>query len=291
MDEAQRTGELVLVATPLGNLGDLSPRALEYLARADVVYCEDTRRSRTLFSAFSVPSGGRLKALHEHNEAKESLVVVERVRRGEVVVLISDAGTPGISDPGERVVAAVAAAGLRVTTTPGPSAVVAALSVSGLSTERFVMEGFLPRTAGERRRRYDQWDHEPRTIVFFESPQRVAAVMDELRQRDPDRRVVVVRELTKIHEEVLRATVGELAEVLKGRDVVGEIVVVLAGAVAHDVVSDDVVVAALNDERREGASTRDAVEHVAKLLGLSRRAVYQRALEVRDAPDQVGDAD
>lgn len=141
-------GQLVVVATPLGNLGDISRRALELLAGADVVYCEDTRRSSTLFSANDIPVMGRLRALHEHNEASLCDQVVTEVMEGKVVVLVSDAGTPGISDPGSRVVAAVAAAGLEVTTAPGPSAVVAALSISGLPTERFVMEGFISRKAG-----------------------------------------------------------------------------------------------------------------------------------------------
>jgi len=159
-------GQLVVVATPLGNLGDISRRALELLASADVVYCEDTRHSRTLFSANDIPVHGRLRALHEHNEASLCEEVVGRVQNGEVVVLISDAGTPGISDPGSRVVAAVSEAGLVVTTAPGPSAVIAALTISGLATERFCMEGFVPRKRGEREALYAQWARETRTIVF-----------------------------------------------------------------------------------------------------------------------------
>ena len=156
------------------------------------------------------------ESLHEHNEASQSEEIVARVRAGELVVLISDAGTPGISDPGARAVAAVVAAGLRVTTAPGPSAVVAALSISGLSTERFVMEGFLPRKAGEREQRYGEWAHEARTIVFYESPAASgASVCANSRERYPDRRVAVARELTKVHEEVLRGTVAEVASTLR----------------------------------------------------------------------------
>ena len=198
-------GQLVVVATPLGNLGDISRRALELLAGADVVYCEDTRRSSTLFSANDIPVMGRLRALHEHNEASLCDQVVTEVMEGKVVVLVSDAGTPGISDPGSRVVAAVAAAGLEVTTAPGPSAVVAALSISGLPTERFVMEGFIPRKAGERRALYEQWRHESRTIVFYESPQRLATTLREMSELFAERRCCVAREMTKLHEEVLRA--------------------------------------------------------------------------------------
>jgi 16S rRNA (cytidine1402-2'-O)-methyltransferase len=278
MQENAISGELVLVATPIGNLGDLSARALEYLRRADVIYCEDTRHSRTLLSANAIPAAGRLHALHEHNEVSESVRVVARVAAGEVVVVVSDAGTPGISDPGARVVAAVVEAGLRVTTAPGASAVIAALSVSGLATERFIMEGFLPRKAGERSERYDQWTNDDRAIVFFESPQRVSSVMGELATLFPARRVAVARELTKLHEEVLRGTVDEIARDLAGRTVKGEVVVVLEGAPAREPVSDEVVLAALEEQWSEGASTRDAVEYVSRILAVAHRDVYELAL-------------
>jgi 16S rRNA (cytidine1402-2'-O)-methyltransferase len=280
VDETQ-AGSLVLVATPLGNLGDLSARALELFRIANVIYCEDTRHSRVLFSANDIPTGGRLESLHEHNEVAQSAQIVERVARGELVVLISDAGTPGISDPGSRAVEAVVAAGLRVSTAPGPSAVVAALTVSGLSTDRFVMEGFMPRKAGERAQRYDEWAREARTIVFYESPQRVTATLSELATVTPDRRVAVVRELTKIHEEVLRGTVAEVASLLSVRDVMGEIVVVLEGAPEAPRVDDDVILRALEEQWNEGATTRDAVDFVAEALGVARREVYQLALDAR----------
>jgi 16S rRNA (cytidine1402-2'-O)-methyltransferase len=280
VDETQ-AGSLVLVATPLGNLGDLSARALELFRTANVIYCEDTRHSRVLFSANDIPAGGRLESLHEHNEVAQSAQIVERVARGELVVLISDAGTPGISDPGSRAVEAVVAAGLRVSTAPGPSAVVAALTVSGLSTDRFVMEGFMPRKAGERAQRYDEWAREARTIVFYESPQRVTATLSELATVTPDRRVAVVRELTKIHEEVLRGTVAEVASLLSVRDVMGEIVVVLEGAPEAPRVDDDVILRALEEQWNEGATTRDAVDFVAEALGVARREVYQLALDAR----------
>jgi 16S rRNA (cytidine1402-2'-O)-methyltransferase len=282
VDESKTAGELVLVATPLGNLGDLSSRALDLFRRADVIYCEDTRHSRTLFSAHDIPAGGRLRALHEHNEVAQSAQVVERVAAGELVVLISDAGTPGISDPGTRVVAAVIDAGLRVTTAPGPSAVIAALTVSGLSTERFVMEGFLPRKAGERAQRYEEWASEERTVVFYESPQRVASVVGELAERFPGRRVAIARELTKLHEEVIRGTLSDVADKLSRRDVLGEVVVVLEGATLSEAVEDEVVVAALVEQWSEGVTTRDAVDYVSKMLGVPHRDVYQLALAARN---------
>ena len=282
VEETVVLGQLVLVATPLGNLGDLSRRALELFRIADVIYCEDTRHSRTLFSAHDIPTGGRLQSLHEHNEAAQCAMIVERVRAGELVVLISDAGTPGISDPGSRVVAAVARAGLRVTTAPGPSAVIAALTISGLSTERFVMEGFLPRKSGERALIYKQWEHEERTTVFYESPQRVKSVLAELSLLWPGRRVAVAREMTKLHEEVVRGTLEEVATQIAARDVLGEIVIVLEGVTNEAPVIDNrVILAALSEQIESGASTRDAVDFVAEVLGVARRDVYQLALDAR----------
>jgi 16S rRNA (cytidine1402-2'-O)-methyltransferase len=274
-------GELVVVATPIGNLGDISRRALELLTSADVVYCEDTRHSRTLFSAHGIPVKGRLHSLHEHNEVSQCEDIVARVREGQVVVLISDAGTPGISDPGSRVVAAVAEAGLRVTTAPGPAAVIAALTISGLATDRFVMEGFVGRKVGERELLFRQWIHEPRTIVFYESPQRLSTTLNELSVHFADRRVAVVREITKFHEEVVRGTVREVANVFGARDVMGEIVVVLAGAPAALAVDDETVRAALVDQMASGLSVRDAVSYVADTLGVAHRSAYQLALQLR----------
>jgi 16S rRNA (cytidine1402-2'-O)-methyltransferase len=274
-------GQLVLVATPLGNLGDISRRALELLAVADVIYCEDTRRSSTLFSAHAIPVNARLRALHEHNEASLCDQVVAQVASGLTVVIISDAGTPGISDPGARVVAAVAAAGLSVTTAPGPSAVVAALTISGLPTERFAMEGFMPRKAGEREALYAQWVHEPRTIVFYESPQRLGATLSEMAVLLGPRRLAIAREITKLHEEVLRGTVAELSAIVNAREMLGEIVVVLEGSFEVEVIDDELIRAALRDQVDEGVSTRDAVSFVAESLGVSHRVVYQLALELR----------
>jgi 16S rRNA (cytidine1402-2'-O)-methyltransferase len=280
-DDPAPQGQLMLVATPIGNLGDLSPRALDLLQVADAVYCEDTRHSRTLFSAHGVTPRHRLLALHEHNEVAMCEEVVERVARGELVVLISDAGTPGISDPGARVVAAVVAAGGRVSTAPGPTALIGALSVSGLPTDRFVMEGFLARKAGERAQRYESWRREERTIVFYESPQRVATTLSELAEVFAQRRVAVVRELTKVHEEVVRGVVVDVAQELAQREILGEIVVVLEGAAPLEPVSSDVVVAALSEMFAQGRSLRDAVNDVVQDLGVAHRETYALALRLR----------
>ena len=270
----------MVVATPIGNLGDLAPRALRLLQDADAVYCEDTRHSRTLFSAHGVTPRHRLLALHEHNEASRSVEIVERVARGELVALICDAGTPGISDPGARVVAAVVHAGLAVSTVPGPSAVIAALTVSAMATDRFVMEGFAGRKAGQRARSYESWRREERTVVFYESPQRVATTLAELAALFPQRRVALVRELTKLHEEVLRGTLSEVSAQLVNRDILGEIVVVLEGA-PPAVVEDEEVVAALRELIARGVTLRDAVSSVAEELGVARRETYETALRLR----------
>jgi 16S rRNA (cytidine1402-2'-O)-methyltransferase len=280
-DSALTVGQLVLVATPLGNLGDISRRALELLETADVIYCEDTRRSSTLFSAHAIAVNGRLRALHEHNEASLCDQIVAQVANGQTVVVISDAGTPGISDPGARVVAAVADAGLVVTTAPGPSAVVAALTISGLPIERFAMEGFMPRKAGEREVLYAQWRHEARTIVFYESPQRLGATLSEMVSPFASRRICIAREITKLHEEVIRGSVADVAALVNAREILGEIVVVLEGNDEVTIVDDDLIRAALRDQVDAGSSTRDAVASVAESLGVSHRSVYQMALELR----------
>lgn len=280
-DTPATSGLLVLVATPIGNLGDLSPRALTLLESADAVYCEDTRRSRTLFSAHGVRPRHRLLALHEHNENAAAAEVIERVARGETVALISDAGTPGISDPGAKVVAAVLEAGLSVSTVPGPTALVAALSVSGLAMDRFVMEGFVPRKAGERARLYEAWRREERTIVFYESPQRLATTLGELALLFSTRRVAVARELTKLHEEVLRGTLAEVASAVAAREILGEIVVVLEGSLAPERVSDDAVAAALREGLARGLTLRDVVAQTVEDLGVAHRETYAIALRLR----------
>ncbi len=276
------SGALVIVATPIGNLGDLTPRALEILQSADVVYCEDTRRTRTLYSAHGLKVA-HLVALHEHNEMSQIGEIIERITRGETVALVSDAGTPGISDPGSRVVATVVEAGLTVTTTPGVSAVIAALGISGLPTDRFVMEGFVPRKGSDRAAWLDAWDSEQRTIVFYESPKRIAATMNELAGRWPDRHVAIVRELTKLHEEVLRGTAGELSTSLANSELQGEITVVMAGAPAPAPVSEAVVLDAIDDALADGATVRDVATQVSAALGVPHRFVYELALQRRTA--------
>jgi len=266
-------GRLVLVGTPIGNLGDLSPRAIAALAGADVVCCEDTRHSRKLLTHAGLRPP-RLVAVHEHNEREQAAEVVRWLHEGKVVAVISDAGLPGISDPGERLVQAAAAAGHVVEVVPGPSAAVAALVVSGLPARRFCFEGFLPRKGSERSRRLAVLATEERTSVLFEAPHRLAATLGDLAAAcGPERLCAIARELTKLHEEVWRGTLRDAATVAAERAPMGEHVVVVAGAEPSPV-DDDTVAAAVAEALTAGLSARDAAAEVATSLNVSRNRAY-----------------
>ena len=272
------SGRLVLVATPIGNLGDLSPRAAEELAAADLVACEDTRRTGRLLQHAGI-SGSDLLRLDEHTEDRSTAVVVDRIAGGDTVALVSDAGMPGISDPGERVVRRVVEAGHPVVVVPGPSAPVAAVSASGLATDRWCMEGFLPRKGSARSDRLAELAVEERTMVLFESPNRLAKTLRDLvGVLGPDRRAVVAREMTKLHEEFVRGTVAELADRFD-EPPKGEAVLVLEGAPPPAEVDDERIQVVLDEARSGGASTRDAADEAARRLGVSRRRAYRLALD------------
>ena len=274
-------GRLILVGTPIGNLGDLSPRAVEALTAADPIACEDTRRTRALLSHLGVPGGRRLVAIHDHNEAAAVGDVLSRLDKGERVVVVSDAGMPGVSDPGERLVAAAAAAGHAVEVVPGPSAVLAALVLSGLSTSRFVFEGFLPRKGSVRTQRLVELAAEPRTVVVFEAPHRVRQTVSDLAAAAGGlRRVAVARELTKLHEEVWRGTLADAVEHLSTRAPRGEYVVVLDGAPPPDPAGETEVEAALRARLDAGTDKRSAIAEVASTLGVPKRLVYDIALKL-----------
>lgn len=271
-------GVLVVVGTPIGNLGDLSPRAVSELARADVIACEDTRRTGRLLAHAGV-EGPRLLRVDDHTEAQRSAEIVALLDAGRRVALVSDAGMPAVSDPGERVVAAVAAAGHVVDVVPGPSSVIAALAVSGLGSARFCFEGFLPRKGRARSERLAELAGERRTVVLFESPHRVAATVADLgRSCGAQRRVVLARELTKLHQEVWRGTLGEAEAHLREATPRGEYVLVLDGAAEAPPADDAALRRALADELAAGASRRDAVVSVALRHGVSRRRVYELAV-------------
>jgi 16S rRNA (cytidine1402-2'-O)-methyltransferase len=276
-------GRLVLVATPIGNLGDLAPRAVQVLSEAALIFCEDTRRTRALLSALGIGAGDRLVSLHRHNEAAGAERIAAAVAGGAMVALVSDAGTPGISDPGALVAARLAAQGEVVTTVPGPSAIVAALTVSGLPTDRFVVEGFLPRKGTERRRRVAALLADERTSVVLEAPGRLVATLNELALLDPDRPVAVVREMTKLHEEVWRGSAAEAAAEFGGREVRGEIVLVVGGGLAPAPADDDALEVAVRAAWAEdpSAGPRQVADRVAAALGVARRRVYEAALRLR----------
>ena len=278
--ETTDQGTLYLVATPIGNLGDISQRARETLGKVAAVACEDTRRTGRLLEHLGVRAG-RLLVANDHTEASVGSTVVEILGKGQDVALVSDAGTPAISDPGERLVQHVLASGCRVSAIPGPSAVVTALVLSGLPTSRWVMEGFLPRKGRERKIRLASIAAEERTTVLFESPRRLNATLHDLVDLcGADRPAAVMRELTKLYEESTRGTLAELVTCFAD-DVKGEIVIVVGGA-SYVEVDDDVIVQTLRKELELGQTRRDAIDRTSKMLGVARNRVYAHALTLEE---------
>jgi 16S rRNA (cytidine1402-2'-O)-methyltransferase len=286
---------LVVIGTPIGNLGDLSPRVVDALRDADVVACEDTRRTRKLLAHAGIPADGRLRAVHAHNEQHEAARIVAEVRDGKTVVYATDAGMPTVSDPGAAVVRACRAADLPVEVVPGPSAALAALVLSGFPADRFVFEGFLPRKGPERRARLATITSEDRTVVLFEAPNRVAATLSEIADlcaatgpaAAPSRQVCVAREITKLHEEVLLTDLATAAAVAADHEPRGEHVIVLAGAVTDTTpVSDEVLDDAIRGALARGLSARDAAADVARELAVPKRRAYDRATALRTRTDR-----
>jgi 16S rRNA (cytidine1402-2'-O)-methyltransferase len=273
-------GKLVLVGTPIGNLEDASPRALRVLGEADVVACEDTRRTRKLLTHHGVRPRD-LVVYNDVNERREARALLTRLARGDTVALVSDAGMPGLSDPGFRLVAACAEAGVPVEVVPGPNAAVSALALSGLAPGRFAFEGFLPRKPGPRQRRIEELAADRRTLVIYESPHRVEATLAALLEGLGDRRAVLARELTKLHEEVRRGPLSELLGGAREAPPKGEIVLVVEGAVhSARIEADPAELAAraraLMDEGRPRAA---AMSEVAKEAGVPRKKVFDALLE------------
>jgi 16S rRNA (cytidine1402-2'-O)-methyltransferase len=272
-ESSRRPGALVVCPTPIGNLSDVTLRLLDELRAADVVACEDTRRTRILLErhGISVP----VLAVHEHNEAARAPELVERIRAGERVALATDAGMPAVSDPGARIVAAVAAAGLPVTVLPGPSAVTAAVAVSGLGGGGFVFAGFLPRPAAKAAAEVRRLDAGALPVVAFESPQRLAATLAALAAAEPDREAVVCRELSKLHEQVERGRLADLAETFATAPK-GEVTLVLAAVPAPPRGAADVPADALA-ELVAAFGSRRAAALASRLTGVPRNQLYQAA--------------
>lgn len=275
-------GRLVLAATPLGNVHDATPRLVAALESADVVAAEDTRRLRSLAAALGVTVRGRVVSCYDAVETARLPGLLSAVRSGSVVLLVTDAGMPLVSDPGYRLVAAAVAAGLPVTCLPGPSAVTAALAVSGLPADRFCFEGFPPRTQGSRRRWLAGLREEPRTVVLFSSPRRLAGLLSEAAAvLGGERRAVVCRELTKAHEEIRRGSLASLAAWTATGPVLGEVTVLLAGAApAAPPAAADLVPAVLA-RVSSGERLKDAVAAVAGEHGSVKRELYAAAVQYR----------
>ncbi|NYT96665.1 16S rRNA (cytidine(1402)-2'-O)-methyltransferase [Salinispora sp. H7-4] len=277
MDAKSDIGRLVLLGAPLGNPADASARLREVLATADLVAAEDTRRLARLARELEVTVSGRMVSYFEGNEERRTPELVEALRAGLSVALITDGGMPSVSDPGYRLVRAAVDAGIPITAAPGPSAVTTALTLSGLASDRFCFEGFLPRSPGSRRARLTALATEERTLVFFEAPHRVAAALADLAAAfGVDRPAALCRELTKTYEQVLRRPLGELASWAAEEPARGEITLVVAGASgpARQRPDDETLRAAVAAREATGRSRRDAVTEVAVEYGLRRREVY-----------------
>jgi len=282
-DQLPRAGRLEVVATPIGNLGDLSARAREVLAAADLIAAEDTRRTAQLLSAIGV--SGRLVSLHEHNEEARIEPLLQQLRDGKLIALVSDAGTPLLSDPGFALVRAAAAAGIEVRAVPGASAITAALSIAGVATDRFAFEGFLPARAAERRALLARLAVETRTLVLFEAPHRIASTLADLAQSFGEQRAAVVtRELTKMHESVYRGTLGQLAAMARAdADLArGEITLVIAGASVEPALGGDtgLLMRALQLLLAELPPAR-AAAIAAQLAGVKRSEAYELAMRLQ----------
>ncbi len=279
-------GRLVLVGTPIGNLEDITHRALSVLAGAEVVACEDTRRARKLFSHYGIRVR-ELVVYNDANERRQARSLLERIASGTEVALISDAGMPGLSDPGFRLVEACSQRGFEVVVVPGPTAAVSALAISGLPPGRFAFEGFLPRKASDRRRRVAELRAEERTIVLYESPHRIAGSLADLHEALGDRRAVVARELTKMYETAHRGTLSELHALAEQGELRGELVVVVSGAVRGNVDTAEPEELAARAEQliAEGMERKSAMTAVAQEAGVSKRAVFDALVASKHSAD------
>ena len=276
-------GAIVLVGTPIGNLGDISKRALDTLEEADLICCEDTRRTRKLLSSAGI-TGKKLVTMEKHNERDITDYLVRSAQQGNLVAVVSDAGMPLLSDPGEHLVRTAYSSGVRVLVVPGPDSVTSALVVSGIGTDRYCFEGFLPRRGVDRVRRLDDIAVNPCTVVIFESPRRVRSTLADLaRVCGEEREVSVVRELTKVHEEIWRGSLQDACKWIEDRDnLLGEVVIVLAGnSHESEPVEEALVIEALHQLLQEGVNVSAAVAEVSAQLGIAKRRAYSLALDLR----------
>ena len=292
----QTAGQIVLVATPIGNLGDLSPRAAQALAAADIIACEDTRRTGKLLELTNIQANA-LVCLNEHTEPEVTPDLLARAQAGQQVAVVTDAGTPGIADPPAQLVQAAAAAGLDIDALPGPSALLVGLSLSGLPSGRFVFEGFLPRSGSARTQRLAALARESRTIVLFEAPHRLKQTLRELAEAlvgdaagsaHTSRPAALLRELTKLHQQTIRAPLAELAELAEAESfpIKGEFTIVIQGAPETPPATDTELASALQAELSAGASVKDAAASAAANLGVPKRKAYALAVELQHNSQQ-----
>ncbi|WP_243370735.1 16S rRNA (cytidine(1402)-2'-O)-methyltransferase [Geotalea sp. SG265] len=276
------TGTLYIVATPIGNLEDITFRAVRILREADLIAAEDTRHSRKLLSHFGISKP--LTSYFDHNKTLKGRYILDQLESGLSVALITDAGTPCISDPGYQLVRDAVAAGFAVVPVPGPSAAITALSASGLPTDAFVFEGFLPNRQGKRREKLASIKGEQRVVIFYESPNRLLAALTDLQEVLGERELVVARELTKVYEEFIRGNCSTVIDTLQHRTIKGEVVILVApaaeGAAHKDVASVADLLALLMED--EGLSLKDAVKQVVLQTGLPRGEVYTEALKLKE---------
>lgn len=281
MNEKKKVGTLYIVSTPIGNLEDITLRSLKVLRAVRIIAAEDTRHTQQLLQHYAIDTPQT--SYHDHNKEEKGEILISKLKEGEDVALVSDAGTPGISDPGYYLINRAIEEGITVTSVPGPTASIAALSISGLPTDSFVFEGFLPAKRAARQNKLRELSAERRTMIFFEAPHRLLASLKDIREILGDRRIALTRELTKVFEEVLRGKVSEILRKVEGRKVKGEITIILEGA-AEKV---EVETADLEDYLRrlmeaEGLSLKDAVRRASRDLHIPRNKVYKEALKIAE---------
>jgi 16S rRNA (cytidine1402-2'-O)-methyltransferase len=272
-------GILYIVPTPIGNLEDITLRALRVLKEVELIAAEDTRHTQHLLSHFGITTA--LTSYHEHNERDKARSLVKRLERGASIALVSDAGTPAISDPGYRIVVDAVRAGIQVVPLPGACALTTALSASGLPTERFFFEGFLPAKSQERKLKLQGLRSETATLVFYEAPHRLMDALTDLLKIFGDREIALARELTKVHEEFLRGTLSEIVDSLGDRDIKGEIVMVVRGATDEAQMSDAQLQPMIRQLLGDGMGVKEIAELLGERYGLAKKYVYKLALEVK----------
>src|SRR5712692_2641937 len=279
-DLLRMPGTLYIVATPIGNLEDITLRALRVLKEVDLIAAEDTRHTQILLRHFGIRTP--LTSYHEHNERTKARRLIERLKQGKNVALVSDAGTPAISDPGFRLIVEAIQAKVSVVPLPGASALTAVLSASGLPTDRFVFEGFLPVKQKERRERIQRLRAETRTLVFYEAPHRLQETLADMRAILGDREIVLAREVSKVHEEFLRGSIGELIRQIGDGEIRGELTLVIKGSAGENEVSEDRLKAEIRKLRGRGMRVKEIAEIMGERYAMAKRELYRLALEVED---------